>query len=154
MSPTVYALLKLVHILLAIAAVGYNATYGLLIGRAGRDRAALSFALRTIKFMDDRIANPAYVLLLVTGIGLAHGSGRSITGTPWILHALVLLVVALLIAVLGYTPTLRRQIELLEREGPDHGGYKAASRRGALLGGLLFALALAILTLMVVQKPA
>ncbi len=48
--------------------VGFNASYGIWLARA-RDapQATQSHVLRTIKFLDDRIANPAYGLLLLTG---------------------------------------------------------------------------------------
>ena len=62
--------LKFVHILCAILAVGFNSAYGLILGRArrgGLDGREMAFALKTVKVMDDRVANPSYVLLGVTG---------------------------------------------------------------------------------------
>lgn len=46
---TAYALLKFLHVLFAIVALGANATYGVWLARAGRDPAQLGFALRGVK---------------------------------------------------------------------------------------------------------
>ena len=63
-----YLLLKWLHVLAAIVALGANLTYGIWIAHASRHPEALSFTLRSIKLIDDRVANPAYGLLLVTGL--------------------------------------------------------------------------------------
>ena len=149
---TLYVILKWLHVLLAIAAVGTNLTYGVWIGRASRDPATLPFTLRGVKILDDRIANPAYGLLLVTGLALAYVGGWSLT-TPWILIALVLFVIVVLIGLLGYTPTLREQIRLAEAAGPASPEYQAVARRGTFLGIALAVLVVVIVFLMVV-KPA
>src|SRR5579864_5251954 len=99
-----YLILKWVHVLLAITAVGANVTYGIWIARASRDPQHLPFTLRGVKILDDRIANPAYGLLLVTGLALAYVGGLSLT-TRWILVALILYVALVLIGLLGFTPT-------------------------------------------------
>ena len=57
-----YLLLKWLHVLLAIAAVGTNLTYGVWIARARRQPELLPFALRGVKLLDDRIANQRLVL--------------------------------------------------------------------------------------------
>jgi uncharacterized membrane protein len=67
---TTYAFLKSLHVLLAIVAVGFNAAYGVLLARAAREPEHLSHVLRTVKVLDDRFANPAYGLLLVTGLAM------------------------------------------------------------------------------------
>ena len=112
-----YLTLKWLHVLMAVIALGANLTYGFWIIRATRNPEALSFTLRGVKVLDERIANPAYGLLLVTGIAMVLVSGLSFT-TPWILIALVLFGLLILVAAAGYTPTLRKQIELAEGVGP------------------------------------
>jgi hypothetical protein len=61
-------LLKLVHVIAAIVAVGANLTYTYWIRYAERDRDRLAWAIAGVRRLDDRIATPAYVLLLITGI--------------------------------------------------------------------------------------
>jgi uncharacterized membrane protein len=148
-----YLVLKFTHIVLAIVAIGFNASYGLLIGRARKaGTAELKFALRTIKFMDDKIANPCYILLLVTGVGMVQ-----VAGYPWALKwvhggmALLFLLAAVGFGV--FTPTLRRQIAALEARGPNDPEFLSLSKRGAIVGGLLGVIAFGIVVLMVF-KPA
>ena len=147
-----YLLLKWLHILLAIAAVGANMTYAIWLARGARNPQHLDFALRGVKILDDRLANPAYGLLLVTGVVMVFMAGYPIT-TPWILIGLVLYIAVVLIGLLGYTPALRLQIQLLESRGPDSPEYRAASRSSTTLAGILAVLIVAI-TFLMVTKPS
>jgi uncharacterized membrane protein len=147
-----YTALKLVHILLAITAVGFNASYAIWIGRAGRMSKEINeFALRGVKFLDDRIANPAYGLLLVTGLLMVFTGPWKLT-TRWIDAALVLFVILVLMAVFGYTPALRNQITALETGGPDSAAYKSAAARQNLVG-ILFVVPLLLILYLMVFKP-
>jgi uncharacterized membrane protein len=56
-----------------------------------------------------------------------------------------------LVGLLGYTPTLRRQIQLLESEGFQSPNYQVLARRGIILGVVLAVLVIAIVFLMVVK---
>jgi hypothetical protein len=55
---------------MAIIAVGFNASYGTWLARAAREPEHQAHVLRGIKVLDDRFANPAYALLLVTGLAV------------------------------------------------------------------------------------
>jgi uncharacterized membrane protein len=145
-----FLLLKWLHILAAIVAVGANVTYGLWIARASRDPKALPFTLRGIKLIDDRIANPAYGVLLITGLAMAHAGGFSIKA-PWLLTSLVLYVFVAAIGLFGYSPNLRRQIQSLDGEGFQSPNYQALARREKMLGAVLGVLVMAIVFLMVVK---
>ncbi len=145
-----FLLLKWVHVLAAIVAVGANITYGIWITRASRDPAVLPFTLRGVKLIDDRLANPAFGLLLLTGLTMAFVLPLPLT-TPWLLTALVLYVFLVLIGLLGYTPTLRRQIQVLDSEGVASASYQALARRGTMLGAVLGVLVIIIVFLMVVK---
>ena len=148
----VYPVLKWIHILMAIIAIGSNATYGIWIARASRKPEALPFTLRGIKLIDDRFANPAYGMLLITGLLMVY-QARPMLTAPWLLTALVLYGSLVLLGLLGYTPTLKRQIQLLESQGSASPEYQAIARRGMVLGILTAVLAVAIVFLMVV-KPS
>jgi uncharacterized membrane protein len=145
-----YFLIKWIHVMAAITALGANITYGLWIVRASRDPAVLPFTLRTIKLIDDRIANPAYGLLLVSGFGMVWVSDFPLH-TPWLEAALTLYVVMFLLAVFGYTPTLKKQIAALEQGGITSPEYRAAAARGRLLGAILGVVVITIVFLMVVK---
>jgi len=144
-----YTALKLVHILLAITAIGFNASYAIWIGRAGRlSKEINQFALRGVQFMDQRIANPAYGLLLITGLLLVVTGPWSLT-TRWIDAALGVYVIIILLGVFGYTPALRNQIKALEADGPDSAAYRSAANRQNVIGIIFIVPILAILYLMV-----
>lgn len=145
-----FSILKWIHVLSAIIAVGANATYGIWLARASRSVDVLPFTLRTIKLIDDRLANPAYGLQLITGLAMAFILPLPLT-TPWLLMALILYAMLVLIGLGGYTPTLRRQIQLLGSEGAQSPNYQALARRGTILGIVLAILAIAIVFLMVVK---
>ena len=145
-----YLILKWLHVLLAIAAIGANITYGVWISRAARNPEVLPFTLRGVKILDDRIANPAYGLLLVTGVAMVFVGGWSFT-TPWILISLVLFVIVVLLGLFGFTPTLRRQIQLAESGSLNSPEYAAVAQRGTILGIVLAVLVVAIVFLMVVK---
>jgi uncharacterized membrane protein len=145
-----YPYVKLVHVLLAIVAVGFNASYGVWLARAAREPAHLGHVLRGIKTLDDRFANPAYALLLVTGLANVFIGGIPLT-TPWILGALVLWAVLIALGAGVYTPTLRKQIAALEAAGPDSPGYRALAARGQAVGIVLAVIVVVIVILMVVK---
>jgi Predicted integral membrane protein (DUF2269) len=65
---TTYLVFKFLHVLLAIIAIGFNASYAILLSRAAKEPQHEGHVLRTVKILDDRFANPAYVLLLLTGL--------------------------------------------------------------------------------------
>ena len=145
-----YLTLKLLHVLLAIVALGANITYTFWIIRAKRNPDALSFTLRGVKLLDDRVANPAYGFLLITGIAMVLVSGLTFE-TPWIGISLLLFVITIFVAALGYTPTLRKQIELAEGPGAESPEYLAMARRGMILGIVLTVLVVAMTYFMVVK---
>ena len=147
-----YLILKWLHILAAITAVGANITYGIWISRASRRPEVLPFTLGGIKLIDDRLANPAYGLLLITGLSMVFVVKMPLT-TPWLLTGLILYGLLVLAGALGFTPTLKRQIQLLESEGAASSEFQAIARRGTALGVLLGIRAIAIVFLMVVKPP-
>lgn len=146
----VYPWLKVVHILLAIVAVGSNITYGVWQIRAGREPQQLGWTLRGIRFLDDRVANPAYIGLAIVGVLLV------LTG-PWrfdMVWIAVSIGLYILLAVIGfalYSPTLSRQIAVYEADGPSSPEFAALTTRSRLLGIAMAAIVLVIIVLMVVK---
>ena len=125
-----FQFLKFIHVLLAIVAVGFNASYGIWLARAANaPQATQSHVLRTIKFLDDRIANPAYGLLLVTGVWMIFSAGIPVR--LWIALSIGLWLVLVVVGLGVYTRTLRDQIRVLESEGPGSEEYQRLSSREA-----------------------
>jgi uncharacterized membrane protein len=148
-----YPYIKFLHVLLAIVAVGFNASYGVWLARAAREPAHLGHVLRGIKVLDDRFANPAYGLLLITGLANVFIAGIPLT-TPWIAGALALWLVLIVVGAAVYSPTLRKQIAALETGGPDGAEYRALAARGRTVGIALAVIVVVIVFLMVVKPGA
>lgn len=149
----VYLLIKFLHITLAIVAVGANATYGIWIARARRAPEHTSFAMRTISFIDNRIANPAYGLLFLTGVINVFVAGYSFT-TFWIAAAIVLYVIVVILGFAVIKPNFDAQLRILETEGPTSDAFRAAGARGRTFGLLVTVIVLAIVYLMVMKPGA
>jgi uncharacterized membrane protein len=148
---SLYVILKFLHVAMAIVAVGFVASYPIWFAVARREPSAAAVVLRGIKRLDDRFANPAYGLLLLLGLAMVFISGIPFT-TFWIAAVLVLYVMVLLVAVIGYTPTLKRQIAALDAGGPQSEEYASLSRRGNAIGSVALVLVTIIVFLMV-AKP-
>jgi uncharacterized membrane protein len=104
-----------------------------------------------VKFLDDYFANPAYLLLLVSGLAMT-GIARYPITTFWLLTSVVLWVVAIAIGYGLYTPTLSRQIRVLAAAGPQSAEYHALAARGTVLG-IVLAILVAIILVLMVFKP-
>ena len=145
-----YPWLKALHVLLAIVAVGFNMSYGIWQARAGRDPQHMGYALRTIKFMDDRIANPAYIGLAIVGILLVL-IGPYEFEDLWVAVSIGLYVLLVAIGLGLYSPVLKRQIAAYEAAGGKTADFAALTDRSRMLGALLGAIVIAIILLMVVK---
>ena len=148
-----YPIIKFIHVLAAIIAVGFNLSYVVWFAKGKIEHSHLLFALKGVKLMDDYIANPCYILGLLTGGLLAWLGGYNILATGWIFYPLIIFAIMGIVAFGFYSPTLSRQIAILQDQGPESPAYEAIDKRQTLLGIILFFLALVIVVIMVV-KPA
>lgn len=146
----IYPWLKVAHVLLAIVAVGANVTYGIWQARAAREPLHVGWALRGVKFLDDRIANPSYIGLGIIGVLLVL-TGPWQFEMVWIAVSIGLYIAMAVIGFAVYTPTLSRQITVYETEGPESPEFARLGRRGRLVGALLAVIVVAIIVLMVVK---
>jgi uncharacterized membrane protein len=145
-----FLVLKVIHVVSAIVAVGANLTYAFWLRRAGLDRDRLTWTIDSIRRLDRRIANPGYVLLLITGV-LMVLSGAYSFEARWLQLAIVLYVAVALLGILAFAPAVRRQAGEAARD-PTSPAYAAAARRSNLLGLLTTGVAVGIVVLMV-AKP-
>ena len=146
----VYELLKFVHIASAIVAVGGNVTYGVWNARSAGEPAHMGFVLKGVKFIDNRIANPAYGLLFLTGLIMVFAGhwGPQL----WVIVAIVLFIVVAALGFGVFTPLLRRQIELVDAGDTTSSEFKRLAMRSRLLGPIL-GLITAVILVMMVFKP-
>ncbi len=143
-------ILLLIHVLAAIAAVGANLTYAIWFRAAGTDQDRLIFVIRTVRTIDNRLANPAYIVLLVTGVLLVLSGAYSFT-TGWILAAIGLYIATAVIGIAAFGPAIRRQLAEAEKDVTSP-AYRAAANRSTTLGLVTTVLVLLIVVLMV-TKP-
>jgi uncharacterized membrane protein len=146
-----FLLLKLVHVAAAIVAIGANVTYAIWMSRAHRDRAHLVFVIETIRFLDRRLALPAYGLVLLTGIAMVVRGVYSFT-TGWIAAAIGLYLVAVVVGIVAFSPTIRRQLTEARRD-PSSAAYAELARRNNNLTLVTLMVVGAIVVLMV-TKPS
>jgi uncharacterized membrane protein len=146
-------LLKLVHILATIVALGANLTYLAWLRAAGRDRDRIGFAIAGIRRIDRRLANPAYVVVLLSGLAMVwRGPFAFLTpGSGWLDVSLALYLLTAVLGVTVFAPALRRQQALAESDPAGH-AYAAAARRTEVLFAVVTAIVLTIVVLMV-TKP-
>ena len=150
--PNLFLVLKALHVLAAIVAVGANVTYAFWLARAGRDQKRLVFAIDTVRWLDRSIANPGYILLAITGVALVLASGNTYSFTTgWIALSIAIYIAVAVLGFVAFAPAIRRQLVEAERD-PTSAAYAAAAARSNAFGLLTTALVLIIVTLMV-TKP-
>jgi uncharacterized membrane protein len=149
---SLFVIVKFLHVLLAIIAVGFNATYGVWLARVAREPAPTqAFVLRGIKRLDDWFANPAYVLLAVTGVTMVFLGELRLT-TFWIAGGIVLWAIVVALGFFVYTPMLRNQIHALETAGPESDDYKGQAANARFVG-ILLAVIVVVIVFLMVTKP-
>src|SRR6266851_4770890 len=144
---TLYLVLKFIHVLSAIVAVGANITYGVWNARISSEPNHAAFTLKGIRFIDNRIANPAYGVLLLTGLVMVFMDWK-ITDL-WVIIALVAFIAIAVIAFAVFTPLLRNQIKLADAGDTSSSAYVRLANRSRTLGPVLGILVVVILVVMV-----
>lgn len=149
---SLFVLAKFFHVLLAIVAVGFNATYGVWLARVAREAVPTqSFVLRGIKRLDDWFANPAYALLAVTGVTMVLVGDLRFT-TFWVAGGIVLWAIAVALGFFVYTPMLRNQIHALETSGPEGADYERYASNSRFIG-IVLAVIVVVIVFLMVTKP-
>lgn len=144
-----WQVLKLVHILAVVVALGANFTYAFWLARAGRDRERLVFVLESIGRLDRRVANPAYIVVLLAGAGVVV-TGPFRFETLWVGAAIVLYVLVAILGIAAFAPARRKQLALAATD-PASPVYAEAARRSQRFGLLATALVVVIVALMVLK---
>lgn len=144
-----YDIIKYIHILAAIVAVGANITYGVWGVLARREPAHEGFTIKGIQFLDNRIANPAYGVLFVTGVLMVIIGGIGLKF--WVVAAVILFVAIAVIGFAYFTPLVKRQLALVDAGDTSSPEFERLARRNAMIGPILGVLVLIILGMMVFQ---
>jgi len=145
------ALLLLAHVLLALITIGGNLTNTLWLRLGEREPEHLAYTIRGIRAIDRAVANPAYALLLVTGIALVLVTGIPLT-TGWLAVAIAIYVAAAILGYFVFGPVVRAELAALERDGVDAPEYLRRRSQARSLAIVTTTMVLVILALMV-AKP-
>ena len=148
--PEALAALRLLHVVLAIVAVGANLTFPLWIRLAERDVAHLRFTLLGIRWLDRYVAIPAYGLLALTGLALAVLGAVPLT-TAWLAVSIALYAGVAVLGFAVYRPVSRARLAALESGSPGDLAYRRARQQARALDGMVIAAVLVILALMVLK---
>ncbi len=143
-------LLKLVHILSAMLAVGTNATAIFWLRHAGSDPEKVRFAVDGLRRLDKKLAIPAFGLLILTG-GLMVFLGVYDITDGWVLTALVLYIGLAIAGMTVMGPALKRVAREAERDatGAAFDDAKRTSLRYTI-GSLAV---LVVIVVLMVTKP-
>ena len=148
---SLYQVIKFVHVFSVIIAVGFNFSYIVWLVKGKIQKDHLLFALKGIKLMDDKVANPCYGLAVTTGFAMTYYAGYNILAVSWILYPIILFSLMGILAFGFYSPMLKKQIAVVEKLGSDSPEYKAIEKKQMVLGTILFVLAISIVAIMVIK---
>ena len=143
---TEYVLVKFLHILIAILALGTSAGLGIVLEFYGDHPTHGAFLLRAIKRVVTFFVIPGYFLMLVTGLWMVDLTWP--LGTRWIQAALVLWGIGLALLTMSLA-VLGRQLRLMEAGGVSTSFYGRVSLLGRGLGAGAGLVVIVILYLMV-----
>jgi uncharacterized membrane protein len=146
-----WQVLKVVHILAVVVALGANLTYLFWMGRASSEPGELVFVIESVRRLDRRVANPAYIVAALAGIGIVV-TGPYGFDAPWILTAIGLYVLIAVLGITVYAPAVSTQLDLARR-APGSRAYASAARRSRVLFFVVTSLVLVIVALMVLKPP-
>ena len=144
---TIVQILLTLHILASLVAVGATVSYLFWLRRAVLVPESRSFTLETIRLLERFMVVPAYVIVLLSGLGLVDRAGWA-WSTPW-LELSILLFVVLMGLVGVQARVIKGQIALAADGSADSADYDRAHARGRLLLGLKVVVIIALVYLMV-----
>ena len=141
-----YLFAKLLHIFIAVVALGTSAGLGIVLEFFGSHPIHGSFVLRAIARVTWLVVLPGYALMLATGVWLV-GQSWSYTAN-WIQCALALWAIGVL-PLASSLLLLGKQRWALDTAGPTSASYQRISRASRVAGGSFGLVVVLILGLMV-----
>jgi uncharacterized membrane protein len=148
---SVYLVVKFVHILVAIIAVGSSAGSSLWLRLAIQSPSHLAFALRSAKRLDELVTRPGLIVMAATGLWMA--ATRWSLSLLWIRSALILVVIVLVLLYAVVGPLLARLIRVTDIEGFATPAWKRSDRLFEVFGGGA-GLILVVIVWLMVTKPS
>lgn len=146
---TQYLFAKLLHIFIAVVALGTSAGLGIVLEFFGSHPIHGSFVLRAIARVTSLVVLPGYALMLATGVWLVSLSWSF--KVTWIQCALALWIVGAL-ALVSSLLLLGEQRRALDTAGPTSASYQRICRASRVAGGS-FGLVVVLIIGLMVFKP-
>ena len=128
---TIVQILLTIHILSALVAVGGTVSYFFWLRRAALAPESRKFTLETIRILERFMILPAYMIVLLSGIGLIDRASWG-WSTPW-LELSILFFVVLMGLVGVHARVIKGQIALSANGDARSAEYEAAHSRGRIL---------------------
>ena len=144
-----YMLLKVLHILFAIVAVGFSISFGIIMTTAAGHLDSTRFALRLVKRLES-VSRVAFIGLILSGLALG-GMGEVSWHALWFTGSLALSLVAFTVGMTVAVPTLKAQIALAAQPTPPLDELKRLAGRSRATGMTLGLMSLVILFFMVLK---
>lgn len=148
---SVYLVVKFVHILVAIIAVGSSAGSSLWLRLAIRSPSHLPFALRSAKRLDEVVTRPGLIVMALTGLWMA--ATRWSLSLFWVRASLILVVIVLVLLYVVVGPLLTRLIRVTDSDGLSTPAWKRSNWLFEVFGGAAGLIIVVIVWLMV-TKPS
>ena len=145
-----FLLLKFLHVLCVVLAVGLNLSYGFWQAQARKNPPDLLFVLKKIRMLDRYFANTGYAGAVLTGLGMVWVGGYSLKAF-WIWMSVAILALIAILGITVYSPLLKKQIQALEMKGIESQEYITLESRSNQIGIGLYFLVAVILFLMVTK---
>jgi hypothetical protein len=144
-----YGLLKVLHILLAIIAVGFSTSFGIIMAISVGHLERLRFGLNLVHRLE-KVSRVAFIGLLLTGLLLGWMLELG-WHTLWFTASLGLSLAAFAVAMAVAVPTLNAQIALASQPEPPMNDLKRLGMRSRMTGMGLGLASLVVLFLMVLK---
>jgi uncharacterized membrane protein len=146
-----YMLLKWTHIGSMAVAFGSNAThlFWLIGANANKDSEQRANLLRLVKKIDDRMAIPAYVVMVGCGVGM--WLWRWPWDSSWVIVSLVLTTIMTIMGI-SFGPFMNRWIRLAREQPQDEARLSKYSRR-LTLWWASFVVMVPVILYFMVTKP-
>jgi hypothetical protein len=139
-----FLVVKLLHVLLAIVAVGFTTTFGIIMACAPAERPIAIGAIARL----EKVSGPAFGGLLITGLLMAW-LGNLDWKVLWFASSLALMAVAMVLALGVARPTLAKQVALSKQSPPPVDELMRLGARSKTVGMILSLISLTLISLMI-----
>jgi uncharacterized membrane protein len=150
--------LLFLHVLGAIIAFGPSFSFSILGSMGGAEPQHANFGTRVALAITDKRVEPFAILQGITGLGLIWAGSINLFGTPWLLVAIAIYLVALGFALFVQRRNVKQVIALSSAPPPADAppgpppGLSEAVRR-VQQGGIFLAIAIVVIVALMVLKP-